>query len=225
MTRTFEWQPISGCGYYSPGCTNCKTMRFAPQEARDRFVADGLVVMVGDDPIWSGEVRFDQARLEAIRQQSAGVLAYVCPHGDLFHEKIPDTWIDRVFELAEARDDMAFQFLTKRVDRQRHYVNRRYAGALAPSHFMFGASVERQREADERLPQLIATLGTRYVLVYPMLERITLRPFLRDRAIKFVLASDEPERIANEEWIRALATDCQEFRVPFSFGGALVGAQ
>jgi hypothetical protein len=49
---------------------------------------------------------------------------FVCAHGDLFHEKVPDEWIDRCFAVMALTPQHVFQVLTKRPERMREYLNR-----------------------------------------------------------------------------------------------------
>ncbi|TKB30831.1 MAG: DUF5131 family protein, partial [Mesorhizobium sp.] len=48
---------------------------------------------------------------------------FVCAHGDLFAENVPDEWIDRVFAVMALAPQHTFQVLTKRAKRMREYVN------------------------------------------------------------------------------------------------------
>ena len=45
----------------------------------------------------SGEVRFNEQWLLQPLQWRKSRRIFVCAHGDLFHENIPDEWIDKVF--------------------------------------------------------------------------------------------------------------------------------
>jgi protein gp37 len=50
---------------------------------------------------------------------------FVCAHGDLFHESVPDEWIDRVFAVMALAPQHVFQVLTKRPERMREYMSAR----------------------------------------------------------------------------------------------------
>lgn len=47
---------------------------------------------------------------------------FVCAHGDLFHESVPDEWIDQVFAVMALAGGHTFQVLTKRPERMRAYL-------------------------------------------------------------------------------------------------------
>src|SRR5690606_5037516 len=52
-------------------------------------------------------------------------------HGDLFHEAVPDDWIDRVFAVMALAPQHTFQILTKRPARARQYLAEGEARLLA----------------------------------------------------------------------------------------------
>jgi len=116
--------------------------------------------------------------------------------GDLFHESIPDEWIDRVFAVMALCPQHTFQVLTKRAERMREYCERKDrrneielaaekiragTGWCAPKHSFawplpnvwLGISAERQQEADERIPHLLNTpAAIRFVSAEPLLGPI-----------------------------------------------------
>lgn len=53
------------------------------------------------------------ARLEPLRWRRPRKI-FVCAHGDLFHDSVPDEWIDRVFAVMALAPQHVFQVLTKR---------------------------------------------------------------------------------------------------------------
>ena len=66
-------------------------------------------------------------------------MIFVCAHGDLFHESVPDDWIDRVFAVMALSPQHTFQVLTKRAERMREY----FAGNGAYLRVL-GDGVERE---------------------------------------------------------------------------------
>lgn len=56
---------------------------------------------------------------------------FVCAHGDLFHENVPDEWIDRVFAVMALAPRHTFQVLTKRSERMLAYMNERWQPSRA----------------------------------------------------------------------------------------------
>lgn len=128
------WNPITGCSVTSPGCTNCYAMKLAGTRLRDHPSRAGLTRMskassssseaVGrkGTPVWTGEVRFNEQWLDQPLRWKRPRMIFVCAHGDLFHESVPDAWIDRVFAVMALCPQHTFQVLTKRSARMRAYI-------------------------------------------------------------------------------------------------------
>lgn len=147
-----SWNPIVGCSIVSPGCTNCYAMKMADRLEAMAPMPDGrgnihLLHYRGTTtrgecqnkpPVWTGKVAMapDRALLEPLRRRKPTIY-FVNSMGDLFHEGVPEAWIDRVvavMALAEllhlcppgpdGRSKHVFQVLTKRADRMRSYLRR-----------------------------------------------------------------------------------------------------
>lgn len=125
---------------------------------------------------------------------------FVNSMSDLFHESVPDEWIDRVFAVMALCPQHTFQVLTKRSARMLAYMTRGddehgdyferlsdAAVALTDSpcaahvdsvdwplpNVWLGVSTERQQEADARIPDLLATpAAVRFVSAEPLLGPI-----------------------------------------------------
>ena len=186
------WNPITGCSVVSPGCTNCYAMRLAGGRLRHHQSLKGLTVPTNSGPVWTGEVRFNGSALEHPLRWRRPRRIFVCAHGDLFHENVPDAWIDRVFATMALAPRHQFMVLTKRPERMRHYIpdaHKIWHGAwgsdptsIAPriprgwSNIWLGVSVEDQRTADERIPHLLATSAARrWISAEPLLGPVDLR--------------------------------------------------
>jgi protein gp37 len=154
--------------------------------------------------IWTGEVRFNEQWIRQPLHWEKPRMIFVCAHGDLFHEGVPDEWIDRVFAIMADCPQHTFQVLTKRPERMLRYLrdlrteeDRRgqVAGWLKGNHGLNGASsairlntyplpnvwlgvsVENQKTADERIRLLLqAPAAVRWVSAEPLLGPIDLRP-------------------------------------------------
>lgn len=119
------WNPITGCSVTSPGCTNCYAMRLAGTRMKDHPSRAGLTTMSKKGPVWTGEVRFNEQWLDQPLRWRKPRMIFVCAHGDLFHENVPDDWIDRVFAVMALCPQHVFQVLTKRPERMRDYLAER----------------------------------------------------------------------------------------------------
>lgn len=120
------WNPLVGCSLKSPGCTNCYAMSMAAriqrmtpgshyagttQESKAGAVWTGLVKLAPDH-ILTQPLRWSRPRKIFVNSMS-----------DLFHESVPDEWIDRIFAFMALAPQHTFQVLTKRSARMREYMS------------------------------------------------------------------------------------------------------
>src|SRR5258708_3498824 len=115
------WNPVTGCSIVSPGCINCYAMRLAGTRLRNIPSRKGLTTMSKNGPMWNGDVRFNEGWLDQPLRWKRPRRIFVCAHGDLFAEGVPDEWIDKVFAVMALSPQHTFQVLTKRAKRMRDY--------------------------------------------------------------------------------------------------------
>ena len=187
------WNPITGCSVVSPGCTNCYAMKLAGTRLAHHPSRAGLTRDTKAGPVWTGEVRFNEQWLDQPLRWSKPRLIFVCAHGDLFAEGVPDEWIDKVFAVMAMAPQHTFQVLTKRPARMRDYLlhetpiarlrqSMRACGRIEPSllswplpNVWLGVSVEDQARADERIPMLLDTpAAVRWISAEPLLGPVDL---------------------------------------------------
>lgn len=209
---------INGCSVTSPGCKFC----YAMKQAHRVDVRRGLTAPTSGGMVWTGEVRFNEKALMLPLGWKRPRTIFWNAHGDMFHENVPDEWIDRCFAVMALTPHHRHQVLTKRSARMREYISSpraRYRIARMiidmliakrikfdeqtwpvisegdsdePSDILIrwplpnvwlGVSVEDQRRADERIPDLLATpAAVRFLSCEPLLgpvdmTKITLRHF------------------------------------------------
>ncbi|MBB4952729.1 protein gp37 [Agrobacterium vitis] len=116
------WNPITGCSVISPGCTNCYAMKLAGTRMKNEPSRAGLTTPSKAGPVWNGQVRFNEQWLTQPLQWSKPRMVFVCAHADLFHESVPDEWIEKIFAVMALAPQHTFQVLTKRPERMREYL-------------------------------------------------------------------------------------------------------
>jgi len=100
------WNPITGCSVVSAGCKNCYAMKLAGTRMRHHPSRAGLTVKTKEGPVWNGQVRLNEEWLNLPLRWKKPRRIFVCAHGDLFHENVPDEGLDWVFAvMALARAD------------------------------------------------------------------------------------------------------------------------
>lgn len=164
------WNPITGCSVVSAGCKHCYAMKLAGTRLQHHPSRAGLTVDTKNGPVWTGEVRLNEQWLDQPLRWKRPRMIFVCAHADLFHESVPDDWIDLVFSAMELSPQHIFQVLTKRAGRMRDYINSRAWKDYPLPNVWLGVSVEDQDAADERIPLLLDTpAAVRWVSAEPLL--------------------------------------------------------
>lgn len=110
---------VNGCSVISPGCKHCYAMKQA-----HRFpVRQGLTQKTAGGMVWTGEVRLNESALLQPLAWKRPRKIFWNAHGDLFHENVPDEWIDRIFAVCALTPQHEHQILTKRPARMRRYLS------------------------------------------------------------------------------------------------------
>ncbi|TIT42345.1 MAG: phage Gp37/Gp68 family protein [Mesorhizobium sp.] len=138
------WNPIVGCSILSPGCTHCYAMGMAARiEAMTAALRKegrggaphyaGTTKKVNGNAVWTGKLALapEAILMEPLTWKRPRRI-FVNSMGDLFHEDVPDEWIDRVFAIMALAPQHTFQVLTKRAKRMREYMLERWQPA--PAH-------------------------------------------------------------------------------------------
>lgn len=217
---------VNGCSVTSPGCTNCYAMKQA-----HRFpVRQGLTQKTNGGMVWTGEVRSHEPALLQALKWKRGRKIFWNAHGDLFHENVPDEWIDRQFAVMALTPQHTHMVLTKRSARMREYLIDRVRitggfngmAAIGEQAHKFGfdvipadlrrrwplrnvwlgVSVEDQTRADERIPNLLATpAALRFLSCEPLLGPVDLRKF-QEMVARGPL-DDKPTKLPFINWVIA----------------------
>ena len=104
------WNPVTGCTKVSPGCAHCYIERTPPFRIAGRRFVDG-----------STGVQLHPERLSHPLRWRKPRRVFVCSLADLFHDDVPDAFIDDVFATMLAAPQHTFQVLTKRPERARDW--------------------------------------------------------------------------------------------------------
>ena len=101
------WNPVTGCTKISPGCKNCYAERMAKR----------LKAMRQPNYQNAFAVRCHPHMLERPLEWKKPRMVFVNSMSDLFHEKVPLSFIKDVFATMRQPSRHTFQVLTKRADR------------------------------------------------------------------------------------------------------------
>ncbi|MER8990452.1 phage Gp37/Gp68 family protein [Mesorhizobium sp. M0678] len=240
------WNPITGCQVKSPGCKFCYAMKLAGTRLKHHPSRQGLTVDSKNGPVWTGEVRFNEAWLTEPLHWTKPRMIFVCAHADLFYEAVPDEWIDRVFAIMAMSPRHVFQVLTKRPERMLDYLARleaepfretvkRFAIAapsplprfgaitLPSSNIWLGCSIEDQARADERrnsMRQLSGAGWMTWVSYEPALGPVDWTGW---EFLNWMVSGGESDsdgksaRVHHADWHRATRDFCAANAIPYLF--------
>jgi len=206
----YTWNPATGCTQVSPGCDNC----YAKYLINTRQVKNPKLPRFGHP---FHEVMLHAKRLKYPSHWRKPRRIFVDSMSDLFHRNIPNEFIDQIFDEMERNERHVFQVLTKRAERMKRYVNRRYPNAKCPAHIWLGVSIENMDYA-WRAKMLRETNATvRWISAEPLLG--PLGKLSLDK-IDWLVVGGESGRGARplkEVWVRKLRDRCVARCVPFFF--------
>lgn len=232
------WNIVTGCTLVSEGCSNCYAAQLAATRLKHHPSREGLARLnAAGTAKFTGEVRFNEQWLDQPLKWTRPRMIFVCAHGDLFHENVPDEWIDQVFAVMALSPQHTFQVLTKRPERMRSYfandprdaINshcRRLArwddmpewAQWPTQNVWLGTSVEDQNTADARIPALLDTPASiRWISYEPALGPVNLTSL---DVLDWVVMGGESGRQArpmHPDWVRSIRDQCKAAGVPFLF--------
>jgi protein gp37 len=153
------WNPVTGCTKISPGCKFCYAERLARRlklMGNPRYT-NGFAVTLHPDQLGL-PLRWREPRRIFVNSMS-----------DLFHDRVPLEYVDRVFDVMTRANQHVYQILTKRADRLVYWQRQRDGGRAIPPHVWIGVSVESMRYAS-RVDRLRAVdAAVRFVSAEPLL--------------------------------------------------------
>jgi protein gp37 len=238
------WNPVTGCTKVSQGCKNCYAERLAPKVFAGQMIRDHyreIEPALPPRPRVFTDVITHPDRLEAPLHWRRPRRVFVNSMSDLFHEDVPDKFIDKVWEVMINALDQGhiFQVLTKRPQRMKQYLSvKRWprCGGLDQhpiENVWLGVSVEDQVTADERIPLLQQTAAAiRFVSYEPALGPVDFTaipridpehphpPYYDLADIDWLIAGGESgpkARPAHPDWFRSARDQCAAAGVAFFF--------
>lgn len=202
------WNPVRGCTKISPGCKHCYAETFA-----ERWRG------TPDHPYEQGfDLRLVPEKLMQPLAWTRSRLIFVNSMSDLFHERVPDSYVGLVFDVMRLADWHVYQVLTKRADRLRRLTHTLPHEHVEAPHVWLGVSVEDRKYGLPRIEQLReARAAVRFLSIEPLLEDLGT---LDLRGIDWVIVGGESgpgARNMKPEWVAAIRDQCLDSCVPFFF--------
>lgn len=228
------WNPIRGCTRVSPGCGGpsnvggCYAERIAARFAQRGMPFEGFAKLTRSGPRWTGRVELVEEHLQDPIRWQKPRRVFVNSMSDLFHEKLADSDIERVFAVMLAAPRHQYQVLTKRPARMKEFVRgwierarwpqtRARVARKVPPFIWLGGSVEDQPRGVERIPLLQETpAAVRFLSVEPLIGPVDLSGLLEGISWVIVGAESGPHaRPTDLDWVRHIRDQCVSHRVAF----------
>jgi protein gp37 len=197
------WNPVTGCTKISPGCKHCYAERMAKrlQAMGQPRYRDGFELTLQPDVI-EQPLAWKKPRLVFVNSMS-----------DLFHDEVPLSYLEKVFQVMAEASWHVFQVLTKRSERLAQVASR----LTWPANVWMGVSVESE-DYTHRIDDLSGIpAAVRFLSVEPLLGPINR---LSLRNIDWVIVGGESgprARPVDPDWVRSIRNDCVSAGVPFFF--------
>lgn len=197
------WNPVTGCSKVSAGCTHCYAERMAKR----------LQAMGQPNYAKGFKVALHQEALELPLKWRKPRTIFVNSMSDLFHERVPDSFIIQVFEVMNKTPWHQFQILTKRSERMR---------MLSPSlpwapHIWMGVSVETEAYVQRILDLANTAAAIRFLSCEPLLGPVPGLPLERIHWVIVGGESGPKSRPMKREWVQDIQAQCGNAGVAFFF--------
>ena len=197
------WNPVTGCTKISHGCKHCYAERMAKRLRKMGATKyrEGFSVALHETTL-DHPLRWKRPRLVFVNSMS-----------DLFHQAVPVTFIEGVFDVMNRAPQHTFQVLTKRPHRVVQMTERL---PWAPNIWL-GVSIESEQWLG-RLPLLRKTgAHVKFLSLEPLLGPLSGMDL---EGIDWVIVGGESgpgARPMKAGWAREIRDQCTLNRIPFFF--------
>ena len=197
------WNPSIGCTKISEGCKNCYAESFAKrlQSMRMEDYKDGF------------KFKILPHRLNDPLKIKKPQKFFVNSMSDLFHDDMPDEYLNQIFDVINQTPQHTYQILTKRVENMYIYCQNHNV----PQNVWLGVTVENSKYSYriDFLKKINATI--KFISFEPLIDSAG-KIDLTD--IDWVIVGGESGyngRPMKPEWVNEIYLQCQEKNIPFFF--------
>ena len=200
------WNPVTGCTKCTEECRHCYAEKFCIRHKGRGILkyANGFKLTIHPEEI------------EKVKQFRPGSLVFLPSMSDLFHENVPDFFIEAVISACESRPDVTFQLLTKRAKRMADFFSKHPVPQNVWVGVTIGHSHPKCIERLDYLKQIDAPI--RFISAEPLLADIASLVDLT--GIDWVIVGGESgpgARPMKEEWAWNLKLACENAGAAFFF--------
>jgi len=197
------WNPSKGCSKISEGCKYCYAESFAK-----RLQAMGM-----EDYKDGFKFKILPHRLNEPLKIKKPQKFFVNSMSDLFHDDMPDEYLNQIFDVINQTPQHTYQILTKRAENMFEY----FQNHNVPENVWLGVTVENSKYLYrvDILRKINATI--KFVSFEPLIGSVG-KIDLTD--IDWVIVGGESGyngRPMKPEWVNEIYLQCQEKNIPFFF--------
>lgn len=248
------WNPWIGCTEVSPGCANCYAK---DTDKRYRFTSEGWGARKPrhrtSEDYWRKPIAWN----EAAKNKKVKPKVFCASLGDWLDSEVPLTWLAEMLALIGKTPNLNWLLLTKRpqnffsrfekilssgIEDELTAVPHQWRYQGIPENVWIGASVEDQKRANERIPELLQIPArVRWLSCEPLLGPLNLERILDSHGIVYdvlsgmeknqlgyfpchkidwVIAGGESgpkARAPHPDWFRSLRDQCAENGTAYFF--------
>jgi len=210
----FTFNPWWGCAKVSPGCKFCYALDQADRTGFDEIWGVGSDRRTFPDKHWNGPARWAKlAEANGTRYK-----VFCASMADIFEDR-DDLNGERakLFAMMEATSEwLDWLFVTKRPENILKMVPEAWLTNW-PANVWAGTSVENQKWADIRIPELLKVPATvRFLSMEPLIGPVDMSPWVE--ALEWVVVGGESgpnSRPMETEWATDIAAACGNAGTPF----------
>tara|TARA_Y100000310_G_scaffold345274_1_gene463315 strand:+ start:794 stop:2899 length:2106 start_codon:yes stop_codon:yes gene_type:complete len=122
------WNCIAGCTIKSTGCRSCYAMKMAwrlQNNPKTKYYQGTVKETSKGNILWTGQVNLVPAKLDQPIRWKRPRMIFTNSMSDLFHEEVPDDFLDAMFGVMLITPRHVYQNLTKRPERMKEYISGR----------------------------------------------------------------------------------------------------
>jgi len=197
------WNPVTGCSKISEGCANCyaERMAYRLKAMGQKNYTNGFDVTIHPHAL-SIPLKWKKPRMIFVNSMS-----------DLFHNKVPISFIKQIFDIMSEAHWHQFQILTKRAER---------LVDLAPNlnwsqNVWMGVTIENPSYLCRLEYLRNVPASVRFLSLEPLLSAI---PDFDLSKIDWVIVGGESgpkARLIRKKWVTDIHENCRKQGVPFFF--------
>jgi protein gp37 len=198
------WNPTAGCSKKSDGCKNCyaETMAKRLQAMGIEGYENGFKFNIVPKRLY-----------DPINRKKPSIF-FVNSMSDIFHEEMPQYYLEKIFEVIENTPHHTYQILTKRAERMYKF----FSNHDVPKNIWLGVTVENKKEGLPRINFLNKIKASvLFLSVEPLLEDLG---YIELDNINWVIVGGESgnrARPMKKEWVLNIKNQCENKKIAFFF--------